>query len=187
MSASGVKNFIAAVDLVFPAPQYGGDKARQSGWLALMTNELGGYPDDVLAAVGKRIVTERKPDDGRFFPLPSEIIPLCDEIMQQRKGREMFQIGHDKAEHYDLARDLMKCPLGQQARKEGWDASMFYFCVKHGKAPSGKEIDECKANSKEFTATYEELLRGGHPLARPLAGLAEAIVTSARRDMDKPA
>jgi len=189
MSANGVKNFIAAVDLLFPAPQYGGDKARQAGWVALYTSELGGYPDDVLASVGKKIIRERKREDGAFFPEVSVIREMCEEKMESLRALPLLP-SPDKVSYTaraNLAADLMKSPLGKQATKDGWELSMFHFCVDHMRAPSGKEIEDCKRKSDEFKAEYEKCLNGERGNGRLWANIAEGIVRKAREAMEKSA
>lgn len=195
MSANGVKNFIAAVDLVFPLPQYGGDKSRQAGLIALYTSELSGYPDDVLAQVGKEIIRETKPEDGdsRFFPSVGKIRERCDRVMESKRALETPLLASAKEppeyapERFALARDLMKTPLGKQAQREGWGPAMFQFCVKNRKAPSGKEIDACKATDKQFRDEYERCLKDKAPHMQAWARVAENIVNKAKELMEKPA
>lgn len=191
MSANGVKNFIAAVDLVFPAPQYGGDKNRQAGWYALHTSELGHYPDDVLAAVGKRIVRETMPEDGhsRFFPSIARIRELCEQTMESKRALEMPLLAGAKGppeygpERVALARDLMKTPLGKQAAKDGWAPAMLDFCMKNMKAPSGAEIEACKAKDREFRNEHERCLKGEREFGGAWAKYAESMVRKAKELM----
>jgi hypothetical protein len=190
MSANGVKNLIAAVDLLFPAPQYGGDKKRQAGWIAIYTDELKGFPDDVLAQVGKEIVRETKPEDGdgRFFPSVAKIRERCEAKMESLNALPLLpkpEAPHAFApERIKLARDIMRSPLGKQARAEGWETSMFQFCMEHMKAPSGAEIEGCKRASKDFASEYEKCLKGEREFGGPLAKLAENIARKARELMD---
>ena len=180
MSANGVKNFIAAVDLMFPAPQFGGDKARQSGWFALMSSELSGYPDDVLSEVGKKIIRE---ETGQFFPKVAKIREHCDAIMESKRALERPLLPAPKelhpfaVERFDLARDLAKSPIGKQANRDGWGTEFFQFCVEHMKAPKGNEIDACKVKARKLKAEMERCQKE--------PGVTQAWARYAQRMVDK--
>lgn len=187
MSAKGVKNFIAAVDLEYPAPQFGGDKNRQAGWFALATSELSGYPDDVLATVGKKIIREWT---GQFFPKISKVREFCEEIMESKRALETPLLAAPKelhpfaAERFDLARDLAKSPIGQQANREGWAVEFFQFCVENMKAPKGEEIAKCKEKARKFQAEYERCLKQPGDVTQAFARYAQRMVDKAREFMD---
>lgn len=191
MSADGVKKFIAAVDLIYPAPQYDGDKVRQGAWLSLMVQTLGGCSDEVLAASSAHILRKRDAKkDGRFFPTLNECIKITQEVAEDIERLKVALLEHKKPDvPYDrrcvLARDIMQSPLGQQAKRECWDTTMFQFCVEHMRAPQGREIDTLKRTANAFKAEYERLLKAGceHPFSNPLTKLADGIVRSARRNM----
>lgn len=193
MSAEGVKKFIAAIDLEYPAPQYGGDKTRQKAWLALMTRTLGGWDDEVLCEAAALILRTRNPKkDGQFFPKTSECEEACHEaaeIVERRRTPLLEQKTPERSygEKIELARQLMQTSLGQEAIHAGWGQSMFQFCVEHGRAPSAEERHCCRRSAKEFQAAYEHCLRGQHPLGKPLARLAESMTRKARELMEKPA
>jgi hypothetical protein len=189
MSADGVKKFIAAVDLIYPAPQYDGDKMRQGAWLSLMVQTLGGCSDEVLAAASAHILRKRDPKkDGRFFPTLNECIKITHEVAEEVERAKVALIEHKTPEvSYErriaLARDLMQSPMGQKANKEGWGTVMFNFCVEHMKAPQGQEIEDCKRSAREFEATRERCAKGDHPLAKTWTKYAEDMVAKLRERM----
>jgi hypothetical protein len=193
MSADGVKKFLAAIDLVFPAPQFDGDKMRQAAWQQLMATTLGGTDDHVLAETAATILRTRNPKkDGRFFPTPQECLEAVQEVAAKMERQRTPLLEH-KAQDvpYDartaLARDLMQAPLGRQAHREGWDTTMFHFCVEQMRAPQGKEIDACKAEARAFAAARDKLAKGDHPLAGPWADYAAKMVAKARELMGEKA
>lgn len=188
MSERAVHQFIAAVSLHFPRPKFDGDEMMQRGWMKSMDNLLGQYADDVLASAANRIICDRTAKDGRFFPIPSEIREICNDIVQQKRAYETPLLTSAKQEmpyhaRVNLARDLMKCPLGQQAKREGWDTTMYHFCVENMRAPNGQEVNECKRKAKQFAADYQRLLKEEHPFGGPLARLADSMVRKARELM----
>lgn len=185
MSANGVKKFVAAIDLVYPAPQYDGDKTRQAAWLGLLTQTIGLKSDEVLAEAAAIIM---RTYDGRFFPTPKHCLAACEEAAAAIERRRTPLLEHKAPEmRYEakvaLARDLMQHPIGKQAIKDGWGQVMFNFCMKNQRAPSGSEIDACKREAREFNSVYEGLLREQGTLASSLARYAESIVQKARDHM----
>lgn len=196
MSADGVMKFIAVVELHFPRPQFGGDETREAAWIASMTRTLGAYDDEVLNEAAQRILRDRLPKrDGRFFPVPAECSEVCSaaaKALAAKKTPLLAYEGNDisqfSPERFDLARDLMLCGLGKQARKEGWEVAMFEFCVRNRRIPaSAQEIAQCKAVDKRFVDIREKCLRGGAgEQSRGLATWAQNIVSRAKELMEKP-
>jgi hypothetical protein len=192
MSANGVKKFIAAIDLVYPAPQYDGDKTRQAAWVALYVNTLGKTDDDVLTETAATILRTRNPKkDGRFFPTPQECLEACQEVAEEMARRRTPLLEKPKELSYktNMARMLIQAPLGQQAKREGWDTTLFHFVVDNQRLPQGGEIEACKAKSRAFKATYEELVGkpDSHPNAGPLARWAENMMRKVRERMGEKA
>jgi len=191
MTERAVHQFIATVSLHFPRPKFNGDEVMEGGWMASMNRILGKYPDDVLASAADRIVFDRSTKDGRFFPLPSEITAICNEIMESKRALETPLLKAPENVPYtaraSLAADLMKSPMGKLATKEGWDLSMFHFCVDNMRAPNGEEIEECKRKAAEFKAEYERCLKGERGNGRLWANIAEGMVRKAREAMGRPA
>jgi hypothetical protein len=188
MSADGVKKFIAAVDLIYPAPQYDGDKMRQGAWLSLMVQTLGGCSDEVLAAASAYILRKRDPKkDGRFFPTLNECIKITHEVAEElQREKAPLLIGKQEVPYerrVALARDLMQSPIGQKANKEGWGTVMFNFCVEHMRAPQGQEIDACKQSAREFEATRELCAKGADKISKSWADYADKMVAKARERM----
>lgn len=192
MSADGVKKFIAAVDLIYPAPQYDGDKVRQGAWLSLMVQTLGGCSDEVLAATSAYFLRHRDPKkDGRFFPTLKECVDATHEVAE-RINREKAPLLIGKAQvSYEtrtkIARDLMQAPLGQKAKKEGWDATLFHFVVDNQRMPQGQELEDCKRRDREFKAKHAECLRGTGKISKAWADYAEGMVRKARELMGEKA
>jgi hypothetical protein len=192
MSAEGVKKFIAAVDLIYPAPQYDGDKMRQGAWLSLMVQTLGGCSDEVLAASSAHILRKRDPKkDGRFFPTLNECIKITHEVAEElQREKAPLLIGKQEVPYerrVALARDLMQSPMGQKANKEGWGTVMFSFCVEHMRVPQGQEIDACKQSAREFIAEVERCQKGAGELNNAWAGYAAKMVAKVRERMGEKA
>jgi hypothetical protein len=184
-SPKAIKQFIAVVELYFPRPKFDGDETQEAAWMAIMARVLSPFDDDVVADGAVRLVSSY---EGRFFPKPAECTKACQKAQEvKRLSQPQLLIGKQEISYPDrtkLARDIMQAPLGQQAKREGWDTAMFHFIVDHQRAPQGQEIEGCKAKSREFNATYQQLLKpGSHPDAGPLARLAEGIVRKARDTM----
>jgi hypothetical protein len=191
-SDAAVLKFIAVVELHFPRPKFNGDEQMESAWLKSMHKVLAGYSDEIVALAAERILLSRSPKrDGRFFPSPMECIEACDKAAAYRQQEATPLLSGPKEMPYDarvrLARDLMRCPMGQAAIKDGWGQSMFQFCIDNQRVPGGREIDECKITSRQFAAEYERLLRGDHPMRGPLAKLAEGMMRKARAMMGEKA
>jgi hypothetical protein len=188
MSADAVKKFLVAIDLVFPAPQFDGDKTRQAAWQQLMATTLGGTDDHVLSETAATILRTRNPKkDGRFFPTPQECLEAVQEVAARLERERTPLLAAPKELSYEtrnsIARTLMQAPMGRQAVKEGWGEAMFHFIVEHQRMPDASEAFECKRASREFKAEYEQLLKGDHPQSGPLARLAEGIIRKARERM----
>lgn len=187
-SDAAVKKFIAVVELHFPRPKFDGDEQMEAGWVQTIKLAAKDYSDEVVAAAGERILMTRNPKrDGRFFPSPQECIEAFDKAAAYRKQAETPLLAKPPELTYEektnLARDLMRAPLGLKAKKEGWDVAMFQFCVDNMRAPQGQEIDACKASAREFAAAKDRLSKGDHPLSGPWARYAENMVRKAKELM----
>jgi len=191
MSADGVLAFIATVELHYPRSKFNSDETMEGAWVASMVRTLGGWDDSVLAGAAALIIEERDPKkDGRFFPVPKECTDACKAVARKLSLAETPLLAHQPEVSYEsrvsLARDLMKSPMGQLAKRENWDMRMYHFCVENMRVPGGEEIDECKRDARKFAAIYEECLKGKHPLGGPLARLGEGMVRKARELMERP-
>lgn len=194
MSDVAVARFISTVALHFPRPKFAEDTVMEAAWVASMNRVLGGYSDEVLAEAAHRILRDRVPKkDGRFFPAPAECSDVCSDVARALRAKETPLLANPAAQmpyaaRCELACDLMKTPLGIQARKEGWDTAMFYFCVANAKAPMlAKDIEECKRSSRAFKDEVERCKRGERELGGAWARYAESMVRKARELMEKPA
>jgi hypothetical protein len=191
-SPAAVKQFIAVVELHFPRPKFDGDEMMEMAWVKSLKTVLDPYSDETIAAGAELILRTRNPKrDGRFFPSPSECTEACDKAAAYRKQAETPLLEKPPELTYEaktnLARDIMQAPLGLKAKKEGWDVSMFQFCVDNQRAPQGGEIDACKASAREFANAKAQLSKGDHPLAGPWARYAENMVRKARELMGEKA
>ncbi len=189
MSASpkAIKQFIAVVELHFPRPKFGGDETQEGAWMASMTRVLRPFDDDELADAAVRLLSSYR---GQFFPKPADCTDACDKAREvKRLAHPPLLIGKQEMPYEaraKLARDIMQAPLGKQAKREGWDTTMFHFIIDNQRAPEGREIDDCKRKSREFKATYEALLKpGSHPDAKPFTVWAENMMRKVRKDMEK--
>lgn len=189
MSANGVTQFIAALDLLFPAPQFGGDRARQMAWAKTYSVALCNTDDELLAAARDRFIRTRDPREPKqaFFPSIAECLEVIREVGEERERRATPLLEKPAEMPYDariaLARDLMQSPGGRQAVRDGWGEAMFHFAVEHQRVPAGREVDECKASARQFKAACDQLLKGDHPLAGPWAKYAQGMVRKARERM----
>lgn len=187
-SPKAIKQFIAVVELYFPRPKFDGDETQEAAWMAILARVLSPFEDDELADGAVRLVSAY---EGKFFPKPVECTAACQKAREvKRLSQPQLLIGKQEMPYEartKLARDIMQSPLGQQAKREKWDTSMFHFIVDHQRAPKDREIDECKARSRAFAAESERLKKGDHPLAGPWAKYAADMVRKARELMGEKA
>lgn len=177
MSAEGVKKFIAAVDLIFPAPQFDGDRVRQTAWVAVLSSTIGGCADEVLTEAASIILRERNPKkDGRFFPTPQECTDACAMAAKRLEQARTPLLSTDNKDpspfagwRRDLADDLMKTSMGAQAIHEGWNLSLYEFARNHGRLPVGPEIGRCR----EDADYVDRAARGEEALPRQFVELAQ--------------
>jgi hypothetical protein len=190
MSASpkAIKTFIAVVELHFPRPKFGGNEMQEAAWITSMTRVLQGFDDDVLEDAAVRLLSTY---GGQFFPKPVECTAACQKSLEvKRLSAPQLLIGKQDVSYEDrtkLAREIMQAPLGQKAKREGWDTAMFYFIVENQRAPEGSQIEACKASAREFAAAKAKLANGDHPLAGPWARYAENMVRKAKELMGEKA
>jgi hypothetical protein len=59
-----------------------------------------------------------------------------------------------------LADDLIMCPMGKEAAKEGWILALHDFARENGRLPTGSEISRVKAVPKGFDDAYALAARG---------------------------
>lgn len=187
-SPKAIKQFIAVVELYFPRPKFDGDETQEAAWMAIMARVLSPFDDDVVADGAVRLVSTY---EGRFFPKPAECTKACQKAHEvKRLSQPQLLIGKQEISYPDrtkLAREIMQAPLGEKAKREGWDTVMFHFIVDNQRAPQGQEIDECKRKSQEFKAKHEECLKGSGKMSKAWADYAEGMVRKARELMGEKA
>jgi hypothetical protein len=197
MSAEGVKQFIKALDLLFPMPQFGGDKTRQAALQQTYAVALHLTDDDLLAAARDHFIRTRNPEEDpskRFFPPVAECLKVIRDLAEERDRRQVPLLPKPSAMTHEqrviIAREIMRLnPLGQQAKREGWAPSMFEYVIEYGKAPEGDAIASCKASAKAFRTTHERLLKGEdeHPFRKAWLGFVDGMIRKTRERMGEKA
>ena len=136
----------------------------EDAWLKSMVESLRGYSQNTLRAAAKRIINSRT---ERSFPLPAECKKTCDDIAaQEQREQQGSQLQVDKLPpafsdwRIKLADDLIMCPMGREAAKEGWILALHDFARENGKLPVGREITRCKSVPKGFDEGYAVCVRG---------------------------
>lgn len=137
----------------------------EDAWLKSMVAALRGYGASVLKEAAQRIISTRT---ERSFPLPAECKKVCDDIASREalaKGMQLLQPDAKNVPEYSdwrfkLADDLVMCPMGKQAAREGWIGCLWAFCRKNMRMPKDHEIHQCKTDAKRFDEAYEWCLRG---------------------------
>jgi hypothetical protein len=148
-----------------------------------MVRTLRDYDAGVLAEAAQTIIATRTPKDGRFFPLPSECIELCNRI---RAGRDLKLLpaptvkpGYESEfseDRHALALDLCKSSIGRRAAADGWLGTLHAFCRRHMRPPTGAEVEACRSEAAVFAEALDACERGeGGTLSGPLARLGRSI------------
>lgn len=160
--SQNVANFITKLMTHFPFKHE--SQAAEQDWLASMIRNLRGYPSTVLEPAAQKIIDTRT---DRRFPLPAECKKICDEIASKEATEKAMLLPNNNRlppEFSDwrikLADDLIMCPMGREAAKEGWILALHDFARENGKLPTGPEITRCKAVPKGFDEAYAVCLRG---------------------------
>lgn len=119
--------------------------------------------------------------DHKWWPKPSEIAVACAD------ARETLQVANrtedKKRQHLDwagpalkTADQLIQSELGRRAADEGWALSLWDFCRKNMRLPTGSEISECKRYSREFDEAYARCVKGGWTEAQKLKELGDLML-----------
>lgn len=188
-TARDVTKMISAIELHFPMAKFV-DETTEEAWTASMIKFLTPYDPHVLARAAEHILKTRDPKrDGKWFPVPSEIIAVCDlmqRAIQLESAPPLLAHGRkDQSEwagwRAELADDLIKTPLGHEAAKRGWIGALWSFCRRFARLPEAKELGAVKADAKVFDEALDACERGeAGPHSRTLAELGRSI--KARRD-----
>lgn len=151
--------------------------AEEVQWTDNLVAILSNYSDDVLADGCLWFMQHRK--EPRF-PLPAEIITVCDEIAKERirpklMAREAAEVDASKPysrERSELVRHLLRSgQMGRQAEREGWIGTLGDYVRRHARLPDPAEVPHLKRVAQDVTRTMEDVYRG-HGI--PAGGLLEA-------------
>lgn len=159
--SQAISKFVADVALHFP--NRFDSEAAEDEWLDSMARNLRGYSADVLKRAAQKIIDTRT---DRRFPLPSECKKVCNEFAQQDAAEKPGMIADQKLPpafsdwRVKLADDLIMCPMGREAAKDGWILALHDFARENGRLPAGGEISKVKAVRKGFDAAYYGVING---------------------------
>lgn len=180
--------FIANVAVHFPMPRFA-DELHEEVWIRSIEDTLRPYDATVLAKAADRIRRTRDPKkDGRGFPVPSEIIAVCDTIQREQHAEAAPLLSHDKRDQSpwagwrsDLANELVRTPMGQEAAKRGWIGALWDFCRRTARLPQRHEIPDVAQDANAFDEALDVCERGeAGPMNKPLLELGRKI--KARRN-----
>lgn len=152
-----VSSFVSHLALHFGAPKFDvpeqNQKMAEGQWLQTMVRSLGGYSQECLDRARDGLITGRK---YRSFPLVSEIIEACNKaqraINEENPRLALGSKGYDESklapyapERERIANELILCPMGRQAAKEGWNLSLWHFIHRNLRLPTARhEIEPLK-------------------------------------------
>lgn len=185
--SQNVSTFIAALIVHFPIKHDRED--QEKAWLLSMVRELRGFDANVLSRAAEDIIRHRT---DRRFPLPADCRKACLEAkkwLDAEKSISSLPIARktderDWSERERLADDMIRCPDGKQAAREGWISALHAFIVRNGRMPNGHEAGACKRIAREFDAAYAECVKGGWEQAATLRSLGEAMLEKRKRLAD---
>jgi len=178
-----IGKFISVVDLHFPKPRFASDDLEEA-WVTSLVKFLAPYDAVVLNRASEHILKTRDPKrDGKWFPVPSEIIAACDLMRRAIQIEQTPLLTHgqrdqnlDAGWRVDLANDLVKTPLGREAAKKGWIGALWAFCRRAARLPEARELPAVKAEAQVFDEALDACERGeAGPMSRKLAELGRSI------------
>ena len=182
-TARDVTKLISTIELHFPMSKFA-DETNEEAWTASMVRFLSPYSPDVLGRAAEHIIKTRDPKrDGKWFPVPSEIIAACDLMRRAIQIEQTPLLTHgqrdqnlDAGWRVDLANDLVKTPLGREAAKKGWIGALWAFCRRAARLPEARELPAVKAEAQVFDEALDACERGeAGPMSRKLAELGRSI------------
>ena len=150
---------------------------EEAQWTDNLVAILSNYATDVLADCCLWFMQHRK---EIRFPLPAEIITVCDEIAKERarptllakEAQESRQTPHSR-ERMDLVRHLLGAGhMGKQAEREGWIGALGDYVRHNARLPDPAEIPRLKRTSTETTEMILAVYRGEVGVG---GGLLEAL------------
>lgn len=153
----------------------------EKAWLQSMFSSMRGYNADVLRRAADKIIGTRT---ERSFPLPAECKRVCEEIQrfdETTKPRALIDHPHKNDAmsewRWRLADDLIMCPMGREAAKDGWIGALHDFARENGRLPTGSEISKCKADAKGFDEAFMKCARGEcGELSKSLTDLGQTML-----------
>ena len=185
-----VAQFVGAVSIHFPSSTRGEDAEM---WLASMDRVLRNIDADVLAVAAEIIIETRDPvankGANRWFPAPRECLVACDKARERirlQSAPPMLSHGQSDGSKFaawrmDLANDLIRGSLGQQAAREGWALALRDWCRDNGRLPDEREARACRATALGFDEALAMCRAGdGGLLTVPLTRLGESMLEERR-------
>lgn len=187
-TAIEVGKLISVVGLHFPRPRFR-DEIEEAAWTASVVRCLSPFAPEVLAKATEMIVRDRDPKrDGKYFPVPAELIRACKEAQCLLSAASAPLLSHDKRDQSpwagwrsDLANELVRTPMGQEAAKRGWIGALWDFCRRTARLPQRHEIPDVAQDANAFDEALDVCERGeAGPMNKPLLELGRKI--KARRN-----
>lgn len=210
MSGDPIAKFISVIDLHFPKPRFASEDVEDA-WVTSMVKFLAPYDDVVLGRAAEHILKTRDPrKDGKWFPVPSEIIAICDTFKVvcavEKDGVQVPLLSHGQRDSSEWASwrgeradELIQATeVGRVAAKQGWVGALWSFIrfggLKHDRwgrrttaqpdtprLPTADEVAALKAEAKVFDEALDRCERGeAGAHSKVLAELGRQI--RARRD-----
>lgn len=161
-----VSSFVSHLALHFGAPKFDvpeqNQKMAEGQWLQTMVRSLGGYSQECLDRARDGLITGRK---YRSFPLVSEIIEACNKaqraINEENPRLALGSKGYDESklapyapERERIANELILCPMGRQAAKDGWNLSLWHFIHRNLRLPTDKWMRDPKTDQMVSEIAY---------------------------------
>lgn len=168
MSQVAVAKFIATVQVHFPLPRFV-DEQQEDAWMASMRRFLGGYDADILSLASERVLRDRDPKkDGRYFPVPSEVIAICEAVRRDihaASAQKLLTEGRGDQSPFagwrsDLANVLVKTEMGRDAAARGWIGSLWDFCRRMARLPERHEVRDVVGEAQAFDLALDACERG---------------------------
>jgi len=137
---------------------------EEAQWTDGMIAVLSVYPEDVLADGCLWFFQHRK---EIRFPLPAEIITVCDEIAKERARPTLLAAERESSasapysrERTELVGHLLRAgPMGMTAVREGWIGMLGDYVRQHGRLPDAAEIPRLRHAAIETTEVIEKTYR----------------------------
>jgi len=157
---------------------------EEAQWMDGLTAILSVYRDDVLADGCLWFLQHRK--EPRF-PLPAEIITVCDEITKERSRPALLaqEAAEVRASPYSRSRtrlvlDLLRGDLGKRAARENWIGPLVDYARQHAALPKDERLlQEMRIKAQEQDQLREACYRGdGWPKGSGLAAMCAAWAES---------